>query len=144
MYHELLRRNISTRNKQSSLKLVNAHKEQATVNKTLTAFFPSADIYHSTYLFVVQKGFLKLTAEQRTLPLQSDICDQLLPVKLSSDIFIKAKKLLQVEKPLKRAAMECSFLYFLRTYCIHMLNCVLCSSLNTFPPVSVLPKNLVK
>ena len=34
--------------------------------------FKIADIYPSTNLFVIQKGFLKLTAEQTTLPLQSD------------------------------------------------------------------------
>jgi len=63
----------------------------------------------------------------------SDICD----VKLSYNIFKKAKKTSEVDKPLKRAAMECSFYYFLRTYYICMLNCVLCSSsLNTFPTAS--------
>ena len=54
------------------MKLVTAHKEQATVSKTLTAFFLIADVYLSTYLFVIQKGFLKLTAERTILLLQSD------------------------------------------------------------------------
>ena len=66
-----------------------------------------------------------------------DICDELLPKKLFYDIFKKPKELTKWTNLLKGQQRKCSIFSFLRTYYICMLNCVLYSSLNTFPPESV-------